>query len=127
MDTNMPITPALDALVQPDRARTTLYTDPALFELEMTKVFENTWVWVAHASEIPKPGDFKTAHVGLQPVIVVRDRKGTVHVHVNRCRHRAATVCEVAKGKTNSFVCPYHGWSLCARRLAPRRAVRGRL
>jgi phenylpropionate dioxygenase-like ring-hydroxylating dioxygenase large terminal subunit len=111
MDTNPPFTAGLDALVRPDRARTMVYTDPAIFETEMTKVFENTWVWVAHASEIPKPGDFKTAQVGRQPVIVVRDRKGAVHVHVNRCRHRAATVCEVSKGKTNSFVCPYHGWS----------------
>lgn len=111
MNTIMPITQTLDALVQPDRARTTLYTDRHLFEREMVKVFENTWVWVAHASEIPKPGDFKTAHVGLQPVIVVRDRKNVVHVHVNRCRHRAATVCEVSKGKTASFVCPYHGWA----------------
>ncbi len=111
MDTNVPFTPPLDAMIQPDRARTTLYTDPALFEVEMKKVFESTWVWVAHVSEVAKPGDFKTTHVGLQPVIVVRDRKNVVHVHVNRCRHRAATVCEVSKGKTNSFVCPYHGWS----------------
>jgi phenylpropionate dioxygenase-like ring-hydroxylating dioxygenase large terminal subunit len=34
-----------------------------------------------------------------------------VHVLLNRCRHRAATVCEGKKGRTNSFVCPYHGWS----------------
>ena len=106
MNIAVPTPPALDMLVQSDRARTTLYTDRALFEEEMVKVFENTWVWVAHASELAKPGDFKTAHVGLQPVIVVRDRKNAVHVHVNRCRHRAATVCEVAQGKTSSFVCP---------------------
>lgn len=98
-------------LIQSDRAKTTLYTDPAIFKSEMRKVFENTWVWVAHDSEIANPGDFKTAQVGEHPVIVVRDRKGVVHVHVNRCRHRAATVCEVPKGKTSSFVCPYHGWS----------------
>ena len=112
MDTNLPLMPGLvDGLVQRDRARTTVYTDRELFEREMVKVFENTWVWVAHASEIAKPGDFKTAHVGLQPVIVVRDRKNVVHVLVNRCRHRAATVCEVSRGKTSSFVCPYHGWA----------------
>ncbi len=101
----------IDNFVQKDRAKTPLYTDPTIFEEEMKKIFENTWVWVAHASEIPNGGDFKMAHVGLQPVIVVRDRKGKVHVHLNRCRHRAATVCEVPKGKTNSFVCPYHGWA----------------
>lgn len=44
-------------------------------------------------------------------MIVVRDRKKDVHVLLNRCRHRGATVCEHKKGKTNSFVCPYHGWS----------------
>jgi phenylpropionate dioxygenase-like ring-hydroxylating dioxygenase large terminal subunit len=104
-------TPDIRPLVQPDRAKGSLYTDPEIFTAEMTRIFENTWVWVAHASEIANPGDFKTAQVGQHPVIVVRDRKGAVHVHMNRCRHRAATVCEVPKGKTSSFVCPYHGWS----------------
>jgi phenylpropionate dioxygenase-like ring-hydroxylating dioxygenase large terminal subunit len=104
-------TPDIRPLIQPDRAKATLYTDPEIFTAEMRKIFENTWVWVAHASEIPNPGDFKTGHAGLHPVVIVRDRKGVVHVHLNRCRHRAATVCEVSKGKTSSFVCPYHGWS----------------
>ena len=99
-----------DDLIRKDRVRTPLYTDPAIFEAEMTRIFHNTWVWVAHVSEIPNNGDFKMAQVGLEPVIVVRDRKGQVHVHLNRCRHRAATLCEVRKGKTSSFVCPYHGW-----------------
>ena len=111
MDMQSASGPALDRLIKSDRARAQLYTDPTIFETEMHKVFENTWVWVAHASELPDPGDFKTAQVGRHPVIVVRDREGVVHVHVNRCRHRAATVCEQRKGKTASFVCPYHGWS----------------
>lgn len=100
-----------DEIVKADRALTTLYTDPDLFEEEMEKIFSKTWVWVAHASEIPTPGSYKMAKVGLEPVIVTRDRKKKVHVLLNRCRHRAATVCEVKKGKTNSFVCPYHGWA----------------
>lgn len=105
------VLPEYGSLIREDRIQSRMYTDPEIFETEMSRVFERTWVWVAHASEIPRPGDFKMAMVGLQPVIVVRDRKDIVHVHVNRCRHRAATVCEVAKGKTTSFVCPYHGWS----------------
>ncbi|WP_231896781.1 MULTISPECIES: aromatic ring-hydroxylating oxygenase subunit alpha [unclassified Halomonas] len=76
----------------------------------MQKIFRKTWVWVAHESEFPDKGSFKLSQVGLEPVIVVRDRKGVIHVMVNRCRHRAATVCEVQKGKTSSFQCPYHGW-----------------
>jgi phenylpropionate dioxygenase-like ring-hydroxylating dioxygenase large terminal subunit len=98
-------------LVREDRAHTSLYTDPAIFEQEMDRIFRNTWVWVAHESEVAEPGSFKTHFVGREPVIVVRDRKQQIHVLLNRCRHRAATVCEHKKGKTASFVCPYHGWS----------------
>jgi phenylpropionate dioxygenase-like ring-hydroxylating dioxygenase large terminal subunit len=113
---NAPISPLtfrrpVGDLVREDRVHTSLYTDPAVFDQEMDRVFRNCWVWVAHASELPEPGSFKTHWVGMEPVIVVRDRKQQVHVLLNRCRHRAATVCEHKKGKTASFVCPYHGWA----------------
>lgn len=98
-------------LVREDRVHTSLYTDPAVFDQEMDRIFRNCWVWVAHASELPEAGSYKTHWVGMEPVIVVRDRKQQVHVLLNRCRHRAATVCEHKKGKTASFVCPYHGWA----------------
>lgn len=98
------------ALVEHDRVHTSLYTSPELFDLEIDRIFNKTWVWVAHESEIPDAGSFKSSMVGKQPVIVVRDRKRNINVLLNRCRHRAATVCEHQKGKTNNFVCPYHGW-----------------
>lgn len=98
-------------LVREDRVHTSLYTDPDVFDQEMDRIFRNCWVWVAHASELPEVGSYKTHWVGMEPVIVVRDRKQQVHVLLNRCRHRAATVCEHKKGKTASFVCPYHGWA----------------
>jgi phenylpropionate dioxygenase-like ring-hydroxylating dioxygenase large terminal subunit len=107
----MPKFSDLDALYSPDaKVATSMYEDADLFKAEMEQIFRKTWVWVAHQSEIPDKGSFKLSNVGLEPVIVVRDRKGEVHVLVNRCRHRAATVCEVKKGKTSSFQCPYHGW-----------------
>lgn len=98
-------------LVREDRVHTSLYTDPVIFDQEMDRIFRNTWVWVAHASELPDAGSYKTHWVGTEPVIVVRDRQKQVHVLLNRCRHRATTVCEHKKGKAASFVCPYHGWS----------------
>ncbi|MCW1932252.1 aromatic ring-hydroxylating dioxygenase subunit alpha [Pararhodobacter zhoushanensis] len=101
----------LDALYSADsKVATAMYEDPDLFAEEMERIFKRTWVWVAHESEFPDKGSFKLSTVGLEPVIVVRDRKDKIHVMVNRCRHRAATVCEVKKGKTSSFQCPYHGW-----------------
>lgn len=105
-------TPQVDIgdLVLEDKVHTSIYSDPDLFEAEMDKVFTNTWVWVGHDSEVPESGSYKTSYIGKQPVIISRDRKGEIHVLLNRCRHRAATVCEGKRGKTKSFVCPYHGW-----------------
>ena len=100
----------ISALVKHDRVHTSLYTSAEVFDLEIERIFNKTWVWVAHESEIPDAGCFKSSMVGKQPVIVVRDRKRNINVLLNRCRHRAATVCEHQKGKTNNFVCPYHGW-----------------
>ncbi len=97
-------------LVFEEKVHKSLYTNPELFDEELDKVFNNTWVWVAHESEVPEVGSYKTAMIGRQPVIVVRDRKKEIHVLENRCRHRGATVCEGKKGKTRAFTCPYHGW-----------------
>jgi len=98
-------------LVRDDRIHTSLYRDPAIFAAEMDRIYTKVWVWVAHASELPSAGSFKTTYVGRQPVIVTRDKAGDVHVLLNRCRHRAATVCEPRTGQTVVFVCPYHAWS----------------
>lgn len=98
-------------LVREDRVHTSLYRDAAIFDEEMDRIFKNTWVWVAHESDLPGKNTFKTSWVGREPVIVTRDRDQTIHVLLNRCRHRAASVCEKSKGKASVFVCPYHGWS----------------
>ena len=98
-------------LAAEDRIAGRVYTDPDIFDIEMVKIFESTWIWVAHDSELPKPGSFKSTYVGRHPVIVSRDRKGQVHTLVNRCRHRGASVCEKRTGEANGFTCPYHAWS----------------
>ncbi|GAA4217513.1 phenylpropionate dioxygenase-like ring-hydroxylating dioxygenase large terminal subunit [Sagittula marina] len=99
-----------DQLMKGDRVATAMYEDPAIFDAEMDKIFGKCWNWVGHESEVPGKGNFKLSWVGQQPIIISRDRKGELHVLVNRCRHRAASVCEIKKGKTSSFQCPYHGW-----------------
>lgn len=100
------------ALVAPDgnKVQSDMYYNEQLYHEEMEKIFNRTWVWVGHESEIPKKGDYKTARLGKHSVIVTRDRSMGINVLVNRCRHRGATVCEKHKGNARSFVCPYHGW-----------------
>jgi phenylpropionate dioxygenase-like ring-hydroxylating dioxygenase large terminal subunit len=100
-----------DELVQEDRVHRLVYTDPAIFEAEMTHVFGGTWTYLAHESEIPNENDFITRRLGLRPLIIVRDMNGQIRALYNRCTHRGTTLCRWAKGNTKSFQCPYHGWN----------------
>ena len=100
----------IDAPPDDFRVSTQVYCDPGIFQDEMHNIFEKTWVYVAHESEIPSPGDYKVAAVGRLPVIATRDPDGKIHILLNACRHRGSAVCRTEKGNTNTFVCPYHAW-----------------
>ncbi len=97
-------------LAKADRVHRRIYLDEDVFEQEMERIFSRTWIYVGHESEVAHPGDYKTTFLGRQPVIVSRDEAGTIHVLLNRCTHRAATVCQAASGNSNFFRCEYHGW-----------------
>ncbi|MFN9772100.1 MAG: Rieske 2Fe-2S domain-containing protein [Burkholderiales bacterium] len=100
------------ALVEPDRVHRSVYTDPALFELEMAHIWEKTWVYCGHASQVPNVGDYWTLQIGRQPMVMVRDQDRSVRVLYNRCPHRGVELCGNQKGNTGkAFVCSYHAWT----------------
>jgi phenylpropionate dioxygenase-like ring-hydroxylating dioxygenase large terminal subunit len=102
---------SFDNLVHEDRVHRTLYTDPAIFEREMSNIFGAVWVYLAHESQIPKKDDYVTARLGLRPIIVTRDMNGKIRALYNRCTHRGARVCRQEKGSARTFQCAYHGWT----------------
>ncbi len=88
-----------------------LYVDEELFELEMERIFTQTWVFIGHETEIPEPGDYVTRNMGTDPVIMVRDNNGEIGVFHNSCPHRGVMICQADQGHTKGFTCAYHGWS----------------
>jgi len=103
---------AMQALVTPTAAHRDLYISPDIYRLEMRHLFANTWVFVGHDSQVPKPGDYYTTQIGDQPVILVRHSDGAVRVLYNRCPHKGTKVVIDRAGNTGKFFrCPYHAWS----------------
>jgi len=87
-----------------------IFVDEDIYRRELQTIFHQSWGFVGHDSEIPKPGDFVTRTLAAAPVIVARDDDGAVNVLLNSCRHRGTQVCRAEAGNTRFFVCPYHGW-----------------
>jgi PAH dioxygenase large subunit len=83
----------------------------SVYRQELTRVFERSWVFLAHETEIPEPGDYVVRTLGQAPVIVIRNTDGTVKATLNSCRHRGAKLCRSDAGNARRFVCPYHGWT----------------
>ena len=88
-----------------------VYSSPAIFDLEMAKIFHRGWVYVGHDSEIPNNGDYVLRWIGNQSVIMNRDDRGKINLFMNRCRHRANSVCQFDAGNSSYFRCAYHGWT----------------
>lgn len=87
------------------------FSDPAVFELELSRIFESTWVFATLESEVAHPHDFVTATIGRVPVLITRDAAGELRAFLNSCRHRGTLLCPLRKGRQRVHVCHYHGWA----------------
>ncbi|WP_182524851.1 aromatic ring-hydroxylating oxygenase subunit alpha [Nocardioides dongkuii] len=88
------------------------YVDPAVFDAECERIFEELWFCAARESDLPKPGAFRTVQVGRESILLTRSRRGEVRAFYNVCRHRGARICTEESGeRARSFQCSYHAWT----------------
>jgi len=87
-------------------------TSEALHRAELEHIFNRSWLYLGHESEVPEPGDFVRRTVATRPLFFVRSRStGEVCVFANSCTHRGATICRADRGNAKSFQCFYHAWT----------------
>jgi phenylpropionate dioxygenase-like ring-hydroxylating dioxygenase large terminal subunit len=91
------------------------YTDPDFFALERHHLFEKCWLFVAHAGQLPEPGDYLVLDALERlghPIFLVRGRDGVIRALYNSCRHRGGPLVDQPSGSTGrALVCKYHSWT----------------
>jgi p-cumate 2,3-dioxygenase alpha subunit len=93
------------------RIHRSVFIDPDILVQERERVFDRSWLFAGHLSELPRPGDFVTRSVAGRPVIIAHGDDGEVRILMNTCRHRGNLVCREHKGSgAENFRCFYHGW-----------------
>lgn len=97
-----------------DRAHTlpsAWYLDPTVAEMERAAVFGGSWQCIGRAELVQRSGDYLTADIAREPVLVIRGADGVLRGFFNVCRHRAAPLLTEPCGSVGKLRCRYHGWT----------------
>ena len=89
---------------------TSVYTSEDFVEAELKHVFSKDWYCVGRADALSKPGDYVTAELAGQPIVVLRDADHQLRAMSNVCLHRMSTLLQ-GRGNAKTIVCPYHAWT----------------
>lgn len=87
------------------------YRSESVFRAERDRIWQTSWLYLGHETEVPEPNDFKVRVLGGRPLILVRDGEGVVRVFLNSCPHRGTVLCRESEGNNKHFQCFYHAWT----------------
>ena len=86
------------------------YIESRWLDIEQREIFARSWQWVCHVESLREPGSYLALEVAGMPVALVRGGDGELRAFYNVCQHRAHELL-AGSGRTDSIVCPYHGWT----------------
>jgi len=86
------------------------YADATLLMLERDRLFRPSWQLVGHEADIPKTGDYLTADLAGERVLVVRTADGSIRAFRNTCRKRPHALLPAERGHLSGTIsCDIHG------------------
>ncbi len=98
------------------------YLSADAFAREREGVLFADWFCAGRAESLAAPGDYLTADVAGESILVVRGKDGSLAGFYNLCRHRGCRLVPAADAQPTanpersgradgSIRCPYHGWT----------------
>jgi glycine betaine catabolism A len=98
------------------------YIDEDDFRRERDAVLYPSWFCVGRAASLAAPGDYLTADIAGESILVVRGEGGALGGFYNLCRHRGSRLVPPERaepaaepGRSGCFSqairCPYHAWT----------------
>ncbi|MDX1400806.1 MAG: aromatic ring-hydroxylating dioxygenase subunit alpha [Kiloniellales bacterium] len=87
------------------------YTDEEIHRRELRNIFQKSWCYVGHITDLEEPGSYFVDNIAGQPVLVIRGQDERIRAFFNVCQHRGHELL-CGRGKVRAAItCPYHGWT----------------
>lgn len=78
------------------------YTDPGIFAQEQERIFETMWFCTVRASDLAKPGAFRTVDVGRESILITRARDNSIRAYFNVCGTGAPSSARRRPARSNA-------------------------
>jgi phenylpropionate dioxygenase-like ring-hydroxylating dioxygenase large terminal subunit len=86
------------------------YTDRAIHDLEVEKIWSRVWQMACREEQIPAVGDSIVYDIAGFSLIIVRSAPDTIKAFHNSCLHRG-TRLRTEPGTLTELRCPFHGFT----------------
>ena len=85
------------------------YADARMHALERERLFQGAWTVVGHESQVPRRGDFLSADIGAERLVVVRGESGSLRALRNSCPESPHALVTSGSGCLDAIECRLHG------------------
>ncbi len=86
------------------------YLEPEIHAQEIHKIFQRSWLYAGHVTDLPDEGSYLTEDLAGQPILIVRAKDGQIRAFFNVCQHRGHILLSGRGRLKGRIVCPYHAW-----------------
>lgn len=86
------------------------YVSDTFAGFERDEILATTWTCIGIAAYLKLDGWVQPVDLLGLPLLIVRDRDGTIRVFHNVCSHRGVKLVEEAGASNGIITCRYHGW-----------------